>query len=56
MLEVCDVLQLRVEVSHHCHDGLCCAVALFTVFDRDGMLNHLLDVAAIFGDDEPVAG
>ena len=52
VLEVVHVAQVREEVAHDVHDGFDAAGALGAVLDGEGVVHHLLDVAAVFRHDE----
>lgn len=57
LLEVVGVvLQLREEREYDAHDGSCAASSLVTVFDGEGVVDHLLYVAPVFGHWQSLSG
>ena len=51
VLEIVDVAQVREELTHYADDGVGDAVALFAVGYRFGVVNHVVDVAAVLRND-----
>ena len=50
MLEIRDIPQMRLHIAHMADDRLGNPVALFAVFNPDGMIDHSLEMASVFRD------
>jgi hypothetical protein len=56
MLVINGIFGLRMHLGHHVDDDFGCFQSLFPVFDGTGILDHLLDVPAIFRYDQGFTG
>ena len=56
MSEILLIFQLRIEESHEFDDGQGIGLPSFPVFDGEHVIDHLLNVAAVFPHFQVVAG
>src|SRR6218665_2152409 len=53
MLKIGNITQMRVQLAHNINDGAGNFVALFTIGNGNGKIDHFLNISAVFGDDHP---